>query len=275
MSLSRRGTGLLELLVALTLSGLLAALTALILSAAVSRLRDRSERSSAENSLRVGAAVLRAGLESLGHDSLTGADLLSLGPSGFTARGTRAAGVLCASSPALLVARAGAGWWSALRDPVAGRDSLLLGRLDQPTWKLLSLESPPQPTACPDGSAGIGLPVSADSLGLAGIAAGSPLRVVENLEVRLYHAAPDDWLGVRLLSPPQPIQPFAGPMQAAGVLLTFVGRNGAPTPIPAQVGAVQARLTSLTERPGGVGLVRLGPSRSDSLVVFVGLGNPP
>lgn len=273
--MNRQGIGLLEVLVALTLTSLLAALTALILSTAVFRLRDRSERMSAENSLRVGAVVIRTGLESLGRDSLAGADLLAVGPSSFTARATRAAGVLCASSPGLLVARAGAGWWSALRDPVAGRDSLLLGRLDRPAWGIFALESPPQVVACPDGSAGIGLPVSADSLALSGIGAGSPLRVVENLEVRLYRSAPDDWLGVQLLSVAQPIQPFAGPMLPAGLVLESLDRAGLPSSTPAQVAAVNARLTSLTARPGGVGLIRLGPPRSDSVVVFVGLGDPP
>ena len=271
--MNRRGAGLFELLVALTITALLATLTSGIVSTAVLRLRERSERLSGEYALRVGAETVRAALESLGTDSRGGADLSAVGASGFTARAPRASGVLCSASAGLLVARDGPGWWSAVRNPVEIRDSLLVGRLDEDSWQAFALEAPPRQAVCPDGSPGIGLPVSADSLTLTGLAAGSPLRIVEWVELRLYTSSPDEWLGMRLLSGAQPIQPFAGPMQSGGLTLRFADRLGIPTSVAADVAEVGVRLGSLTERAGGFGLVRGGSPRLDSVAVFVALPN--
>lgn len=275
MSLSRRGISLLELLIALGLTGLLAALTAGVLANSTLHLRDRSERMGQEQSLRVAGGALRAALESLGHDSTGGVDLLSQAARGFSARATRAAGVLCSASPGLLVARADTLWWRALRDPVAGRDSILAGRLDRPSWRGFALQFASSGTRCPDGTSGIGLPVTADSLALVGIGPGSPIRVYENVELRLYSSAPSEWVGLRLLATTQAIQPFAGPMAADGLDLSYEKSDGTPALFPAEVAGAVIRLRALTERAGGVGLVRGSTPRPDSLAVFVALVNPP
>jgi len=251
VSLSRRGFTLAELLVALTLSALLAGIAAAILAGATARLRERSERMSSEHALRVAAAALRAGLESL--DS-TG-DLAAIGAQGFTARVTRAAGVLCDASVTALVARAGTAWWHALREPVEGRDSLLAGSRELPEWRRFALLAAPRAARCPDGSDGLALPVAADSGTLAGLGSGSPLRVIEGHELRLYRSAGEDWLGVRLLAGAAPIQPLAGPLLPAGLTLEYLRRDGAPALLPAEVASVRIRVS------GG----------TDSLALFVAL----
>jgi len=275
MPLSRRGLSLLELLVALTLTGLLAMLTLNVLAHGTLHLRDRSERMAQEQSLRSASSALRATLESLGHDSAGGADLLTQAPAALSARAVRAAGVLCSATPGLLVARADTAWWRALRDPVAGRDSVLTARLDRPTWARFDLVATPSGTRCPDGTPGIALPVTADSLALVGVGSGSPLRVYENVELRLYSSSPDQWLGLRLLGTTQAIQPFAGPMAANGLALSYQKVDGSPALFTAEVAAVAVRLAALTERAGGLGLARGRAPRLDSLDAFVALGNPP
>lgn len=275
MSLNRRGIGLAEVLVALALSGIVGTLTSRILLSSALRLRDRSERMAEENTLRVAAAALRAELESLGHDSVGGFDLLALAPAAFSARATRAAGVLCSAAPGLLLARADTGWWHALRDPVAGRDSLLVGRVDSPSWRVFALQGAPGHGHCPDGSSAIGLPVSPGSGGSAGIDVGSPLLLYEPVELRQYASAPDQWLGLRLLGTAQAIQPFAGPLLLNGLDLTYLRSDGLPALLLAEVAAVSVSLRALTERAGGVGLVRGFAPRADSLLLFVTLGNPP
>ena len=275
MSLNRRGISLLELLVALTLAALLALLTSNLLATSTLHLRDRSERMAQEQSLRSASGALRSALESLGHDSAGGADLSAPAPSGLSARAVRAAGVLCSAAPGLLVARADTAWWRALRAPVAGRDSVLAARLDRPTWGSFELRAAPGGTFCPDGSRGIALPVTADSLALLGIGLGSPIRVFEPVELRLYSAAPDLWIGLRLLATTQAIQPFAGPMAPNGLAFSYQKADRSPAQLPAEVAGVVIQLTSLTERAGGVGLIRGRVPRSDSLELFVALGNPP
>jgi hypothetical protein len=274
MSLNRRGLGLAEVVVALALTGVIGAMTTRLLLSTALRLRDRSERMAEEHALRVAAGVFRAALESLGHDSAGGADLLSKGISGFSARAVRAVGVACFAGPGLLVARADTSWWRALRDPVAGRDSILAGRLDNPSWRVFALQAAPSSTRCPDGSSAIALPIAPASA-LAGLDAGSPLLVYETVELRQYSSAPDQWLGARLLGTAQPIQPFAGPMTATGLALTYLGRNGLPALFPADVAAVDIRFEAITERAGGLGSIRGPAPRPDSLQIFVALGNPP
>jgi hypothetical protein len=273
MSLSRRGSSLAELLIALSLTGMLATLTAKVLAVTTLTLRERSEWMAAEHGLRVASSAVRAALESLGTDSASGSDLLSNATAGFSARATRAAGVACAVSPGLLVARAGASWWSAVRLPVEGRDSILAGDLEEPVWRAYALRAPPGAALCPDGTSAIELPISGDSLALGAVASGSPLLVFENVELRLYNSAPEHWLGVRLLATAQPIQPLAGPFAALGFGLSYQSRDGMPAADPALVAGVSFRLTALTERAGGVGLIRGPAARPDSMDGFVALVN--
>jgi hypothetical protein len=190
-------------------------------------------------------------------------------------RVTRAEGVLGFAAPGLLVARADTLFWRAVRDPVAGRDSVLAARADRPVWSRFAVLAAPGVTTCPDGSAAIRLPVLADSLALAGIVPGSPLLIFENVELRLYSAPPDLWIGQRLLATMQAIQPFAGPMSPGGVDLGYFRRDGSPATVPAEVAGVRIRLEALTERAGGIGLARGRSARADSLETFVTLGNPP
>ncbi|HEV8148674.1 MAG TPA: type II secretion system protein [Gemmatimonadales bacterium] len=275
MSLSRKGSSLIELLVALALVGVIAAVVARLLLSATMQLRDRSERITGEQALRVAANEFRAVVEGLGQDAATGADLGVMGPASLSARVTRAAGVVCAASPGLLVVHAGPDWWTALRDPVAGRDSVLAAHPADTGWRAFAIAAPPGSASCPDGGPGISLPVAGDSLGQAGIGAGSPLRLVEQVELRLYVSAPDQWLGMRLLATAQAIQPFAGPLAASGLGITYRRRDASPALLPAEVAAAAVRVAALTERAGGVGLVRGLAPRSDSVTVFIALLNPP
>jgi hypothetical protein len=269
MSLNQRGNSLVELLSAVALTGVLAALTAKLLATTALTLRERSERMAAEHGLRVASGAVRGVLESLGEDSASGSDLLSTEAAGFSARVTRAAGTVCGASPGLLVARASPPWWSAVRAPVSGRDSILAGELGAPLWRVYGLRDPPHAALCPDGAAAIALPIEGDSLALGGIGPGSPIRIFESVELKLYNSAPDQWLGVRLLATGQAIQPFAGPFAPLGFGLSYEARDGLPTTAPAQVASVGFRLTALTERAGGVGVSRGGAARRDSVVGFV------
>lgn len=275
MSLNRRGLSLVELLTALTLTGWIGTLTAKILTGAAFVLRDRSERIGSEHGLRTTAALVRAALQPLGLDSLSGADLLNVASTGFSARTIRGSGTLCAAAPGALTARVQSEWWSAERDPVPGRDSLLVGRIDTAGWRALALLSPPQSALCPDGTGGMRLDVNADSAALTGVGPGSPVRVFEGVEVRLYASGPDLWTGLRLIATTQAIQPFAGPMTGAGLRLSYERRDGSPAGTGDEVTGIGFQVSALTERAGGLGVVRGPASRRDSVDGFVALLNHP
>ena len=276
MFLSRRGISLVEVVVALALTALVAALSWSILAAGAFRLRDRSERMGLEHSLRVVAAAVRAAVEPVGQDSSAGNDLVVALPDQLVSRTTRASGALCAATAVAFTVRAAPGWWSALRTPVPGRDSLLVERLSPASsWETIGLSAAPQPGSCPDGSAGLVLPVVADSAALAGVGPGSPVRVFEDMELRLYTSSGAAWVGLRSLTTGEAIQPLAGPFTSAGLQLEYRSRSGTPVVDPALVASVLLQITGLTERAGGIGAAQVQAGRPDSVVMLVFRRNSP
>jgi hypothetical protein len=276
VSLNRRGISLVELVVALTLTGLVAALSWSILADGAFRLRDRSERMSLEHSLRVVAAVVRAAMEPVGQDSSAGNDLVIALPDRFITRTTHGSGALCAATSVAFTARTASGWWSALRNPVPGRDSLLVERLSPPSiWEAVALSAVPFAGPCPDGSAGLVLPVIADSAALAGVGPGSPVRVFEQVEFSIYSSSGASWVGLRSLGSGGTVQPLAGPFSLGGLRFEYRSFDGTPVVDPAEVASVLLRATGLTERAGGVGTARGQAGRPDSVVMLVFRRNSP
>ncbi len=254
MRVSRRGITLVEVVVAVSLTGWLALLgngTVLRAGAALNR---RAERFAAEQSLRAANGSLRQLLES---NDPAGADLLATSGSGLTSRAVRGVGVLCTAEPEALVLRRAL--WQAVRNPVGGRDSLLVGKLTDPGWIALELLGPPRSRACPDGAPGTALPVAVGPSDLAAIGPGSPLRAFEPVELRSYLSSGSAWIGLRAIATGEAVQPLAGPLSSSGLVLTWLDWNG----LSASTGAVSAvgfRVTSLTAR-----------SMPDSMTGFVAL----
>ena len=275
MSLTRRGFTLVELLVAATISGVLAVLTGGLVAASASRLRDRSERMALEQALRVSLGAAAAMLEPLGADSGAGPDLSQAAPGGFVARSSRASGVLCGAATGLLYVRAGAPWWHALRGLVAGRDSLLIatvGGADR--WIVAPLLGAPAPGACPDGSAGFVLPTSVSPAAAAQIGAGSPLRIFEPVEFRIYASGGASWIGLRQLQTGESIQPLAGPLTGAGLALSYTDWSAVPASGSA-VAQVTLLVRGITFRDGGVGIAGPRAGQADSAMLAVSLRGRP
>ncbi len=242
MRLSRNGVSLIELLVATTVGGLLAVMTAMVLTGARARLEERKARLAAEQALRAVAAATGAFLQDAGE---SGADLQAIGPAGFTVRAIRGTSVLCATLPGGLVARRGE-WWSAVREPVAGRDSLAVGTLTGAGWILDALRADPYATPCPDGGAGIALPVGLDPAQLAALGPGSPLRLFEPVELRSYSSAGSDWIGLRQIATGEAIQPLAGPLARPGLTLEYFAADASVASQPVAVVSVGFRVRVLT-----------------------------
>jgi type II secretory pathway pseudopilin PulG len=254
MRVSQRGITLVEVVVAVSLTGWLALLANGAVLRVGAALNHRAERFAAEQSLRAANGSLRQLLES---NDPAGADLLAASGSGLSSRAVRGVGVLCAVEPALLVVRRAL--WQAVRNPVGGRDSLLVGRLIDPGWITLGLLGPPVSRACPDGAPGTALPVALGPSELPAIGPGSPLRVFEPVELRSYLSSGSAWIGLRAIATGEAVQPLAGPLSASGLVLTWLDWNG----LPGSTGAASAvgfRVTALTAR-----------SMPDSITGFVAL----
>ena len=272
--MNRRGFTLVEALAASVLSGVLALLIGGVLTHSFARLRDRSERMGMEQSFRVGSAAAGALLESLGMDSVAGADLSLASPQALIARVTRASGVLCLAGPDYVVARSGTGWWHAVRTIVPGRDSLLIASIEAPVrWLAVPLLGNPAGFACPDGSSGTRLPTAIPPERVATVGLGSPLRVFEPVELRVYSSSGAFWLGLRLVATGESIQPLAGPVASAA--LRYFDRSGTEVTDASMTALVTVGLVGLTERGGGIGLARIPSGKPDSAVIAVGFRGIP
>jgi prepilin-type N-terminal cleavage/methylation domain-containing protein len=272
--MNQKGLSLLELLIALGLTGVVALLAWSILQTAAFRLRDRSEHMGMEHSLRVAASVTRALLEPLGRDSTAGSDLALAAPGGVVARAVRGSGVLCGATPDSLMARSGPDWWTELRAPSAGRDSLLVGTVSGPErWVAVVLDAGTASASCPDGAPALVLPARVAPADLAAIGAGSPVRVFEPIELRSYSSSGAEWLGMRSMTSAGSIQPVAGPFAAPGVNFSYYTNAGISVTAPAAVALAGIDLTGLTERAGGVGVARISQARTDSAAGAVLLRN--
>jgi len=234
-----------EVLVATVLTGVLTVLLATILARAAAVLRERSGRIAAEHSLRVAGAAVRALLES---PQAAGSDLATISPGGFLARVVRGSGVVCEWAGSDLVVRHSPPWWRAVREPVRGRDSLLVGKLTDPGWITVPLRADPRSTRCPDGMPALALAAALDSLVPGTIGPGSPIRFFEPVELRVYGSSGSDWVGLRLVATGESIQPLAGPIARAGWGFEYLARDGLPALAPEEVAAVGFRIATPVER---------------------------
>lgn len=206
----RRGTTLLELLVALVLLGLLVPLATAVLLA-ISRATERGVG-------RLGAerdATAVTGL--LGHDlrAAAAADLAS--PGAGTLEYDRPIGeaLVCALDAGSPVIRRAT--WLATRAPQAGRDQLLVLVAAIPArWRREELRDVAAAT-CPDGGTGLRLVV------VAPFDSALVVRVVEPVRLRRYRSGGRDWLGLEPRLGGGTIQPFAGPLRAGGWRLDLGG----------------------------------------------------
>jgi hypothetical protein len=273
---NRRGTSLIEALVALTLTCVVALLAWSILRSAAFRLRDRSERFGMEHSVRAASAASRALLEPLGRDSTAGPDLALPAPNGFVARAVRGSGVLCAAGADSLWVRAGTGWWLELRAAVVGRDSLMIGTVSGPDrWAVTALDAAPAAGRCPDRTPALTLRARISAADLTAIGAGSPLRVFEPIELLAYASGGAQWLGLRGVSSGGSIQPLAGPFSGVGLAFSYFSRTGTATTLAAAIVRADLVITGLTERATGVGMARVARIQHDSMSAAVLLRNAP
>jgi type II secretory pathway component PulJ len=117
----RPGSTLLELLASISALGLIAAACTGLMRTQAALLRNTSERSAAEETLRAGRAVLQAEMR----DLLT-ADVRAAGPDSVALRVFRGSGIVCAVSPPRVTLR-----YRGVRQPDPTKDSLLIAGSEQ------------------------------------------------------------------------------------------------------------------------------------------------
>ncbi|HET6837651.1 MAG TPA: hypothetical protein VFH24_06375, partial [Gemmatimonadales bacterium] len=202
-------------------------------------------------------------------------DLVSIAPSAVIYRAERGFGVLCqpASSNRIRLSRLS---FSGHRDPQAGRDSASVFVEGDPASAADDIWMPVAITAVGAGSCagaenpGIDLTVSP---GLEGLPPGTPVRIHELVELRLYRSESRSWLGMRSVSANENIQPLSGPLRDGdGLRLEYLGAAGVPTGVRSEVRSIRFALQGESEGAVNFG-AHTGQPVAETLGTQVGLRN--
>jgi prepilin-type N-terminal cleavage/methylation domain-containing protein len=276
-----RGFTLVEITVALALM--------LVVTAGVYRVLIFTQRSSRVQLVQlnlqsnVRTAVLVTANELRGLSTVTGGssaknDILVPTPSGLTYRAARGVGLLCQAGTAgqLRISR---GSFSGYRDPQPGRDVAYLfleGSSTDATddaWAPLILRDVSTGSLCPGtfepaiAITTVAPPEPVDA------PAGTPIRIYELMELRLYQSDGQWWLGARSVSAGEAIQPLAGPLSGSdGFHLEYLSATGLATTDPTAVASIR-----ITVRGSNADLLRAGHAEGveEELTAQVALRNVP
>jgi hypothetical protein len=251
--LARRGFSLVETIVAMALTIVVAAMLGATLLNALAAASFQTNRMAVARTLRYGVAFLTSELRGV---SPAAGDLIAFADSSVRYRGHRGLAVTCAVGPDWVTVRNRLRF--ALRAWVPGRDSLRIfltgagasGAAHR--WMrvpLLDIDAGAG-VRCPDGAAATRLTTdfTTGSVPVADIKIGSPLHVFETMEVRLYPSLGTFWLGVRSVSGGGSIQPALGPFSASGLQLGFRDVGGNRATVPGAVAAIRAKLKATSPR---------------------------
>ncbi len=291
----RTGFTLVEMLVALSIAGVVLALVAAITVREQRVFGDLAERAATAGQLREAAVVVPIGLRAL---SPASGDIRAAADTALELRVTIGSGVVCDTAPGALVlppASMGPPYASFLMAPSAGDTAWLLTASDSgDRWqpRAVTDAASASPGRCAAGGPALDALSAAaartrlslgGSVGAAGIVAGTPVRLTRALRFSLYLASDGGWyLGERDWNAAQlrfnTIQPVAGPFLPAASGLRFTYRDSAggvvPTPLATTtlVRSIEVALHAQTRRRVQI-LGTTGASRADSARVVIALRN--
>jgi prepilin-type N-terminal cleavage/methylation domain-containing protein len=258
---SRRGFTLLEIMVSLCMMLIVSGAVYQLLITSQRLSRAQSEQASLQANVRAGSLFVANELRELNTaagGSSDRNDLLSISGSAATFRVMRGIGFLC-QNPSATQIRIARGGFTGHREPQADRDSAYVfvegdaaTGLDD-AWLPLPITQVSPGVPCPGGGPSIALTVPSTAL-LADVPAGTPVRIYEIMELKLYRSEGRSWLGARSVSAGEAIQPVVGPLtDGNGFRLEYLDGGGSATRDVAAVKSIRVTLRGISE-----GLVRAG-----------------
>jgi prepilin-type N-terminal cleavage/methylation domain-containing protein len=260
LSRPRHGFTLAEVLIALTLTLVLAAALYSLLVGTQRITRTQAQRVDLQSNVRAGALVVLSELREL--SAVTGGnseqnDVLFAGPSTLLYRAMRGIGFVCGNGSATSL-RLARGSFTGRRDPQAGRDHALVfldhgGPDGKDSWLATNIVGVATSTPC-SGGVGPGLTLSIPAnAALAGLAPGTPVRIAELMELRPYVSGGKSWLGARSVSTGEAIQPLIGPLvDGTGFRIEYLDVSGMPTANYTAIRSIRVALRGTTDA-GGAG----------------------
>jgi prepilin-type N-terminal cleavage/methylation domain-containing protein len=223
--------------------------------------RAQSQQVNVQSSVRSAAVVLANEFRPLGAGlGLSGSesDLASIGPTAVIYRAERGFGVLCQTASSSRI-QLGQPSFSGHRDPQPGRDSASVFVEGNPAspgddaWISVAITAVGA-GSCPGGSGpAINLAISPAAV-LEGAPPGTPVRIHEMVELRLYSSEGRSWLGMRSVSSNESIQPLSGPLrQGDGLRLEYLSEAGIPTGVRSDVRSIRFSLRGESEGTADLG----------------------
>jgi prepilin-type N-terminal cleavage/methylation domain-containing protein len=268
----RRGFTLVEIVIALVIMLVVAGALHNLLVATQRLTQSQSRQVSLQSNARAGSLAVANELREL--SAVAGGapeqnDILRIGLTAVTYRAMRGVGFVCQTPSAngLQINR-----FSGHRDPQAGRDSAYVLVAADPAagagfWLPLPITSVSTGAACP-GSLGPGISLTVPhSAAVSALEVGTPVRITETMELRLYRSEGHSWLGARSVSAGEAIQPVVGPLvDGEGFGLEYLSRLDVPTTDPTSIASIRVTVRAVVEEP------RTG-QREERLITRVALRN--
>jgi prepilin-type N-terminal cleavage/methylation domain-containing protein len=252
-----RGFTLVEVVVALGLTLIVTGSMHRLLVTTQRLSRVQSAQVNLQSSLRAGALVIASEVRELNGvvaGSSDQTDILSITGSSMTYRAARGMGFLC-EPPAAGHIRIAQSTFTGFRSPQPSRDAAYLFVEGNPeagvkdAWLPLPIASVATTSGCP-GAAGPAISIALSSPApIVAVPAGTPLRIYETMELRLYQSDGQWWLGARSVSAGEAIQPVIGPLAGSDALrLEYLNGAGIPTTEPAAIKSIVATLRGTSEQ---------------------------
>ena len=261
LTLSRRGFTLAEVMVSLVLTLVVAGALYSLLVSTQRVTRAQAERVDLQANVRAGSLVVLSELREL--STATGGageqnDILVAGSTALVYRAMRGVGFIC-GTPSATAIRIARSTFTGHRDPQAGRDDALVFIDDsaaagaEGSWLGTKIVSVATSAPCP-GALGPGITLTLPAgATVAGLEAGTPIRIAEVMEVRLYESGGRSWLGARSVSTGEAIQPLVGPLtKGSGFRLEYLDATGTPTADRTSIKSIRIAVRGTTEG-GGAG----------------------
>jgi len=245
------GLTLVEVLVALTLTGLVSTIALGVLRMSIVGHRRVAGYVESSYVLRTGVNVIRSQLLELDAGDPSGSDILDMGRGFVEYRRMVGLLFLCVEADTLT------GRLSVFRDdtlrfgdvglvPTPVRDEIVVlstgdrSTLSDDRWFRLRLADVAGSYECPGGEPS--LTFTTPDVPAGPLHPGAPLRVIQRFRLRVYADAVGDWwIGSQQSSTRggwSAIQPVVGPLVVSGLELTYYDRSGASTSNPAEVALI-------------------------------------
>lgn len=272
----RRGFTLAEMMVVVVILLVVTGSVYDLLIGTQRRARAQTQRLNLQASVRSGSLAVVNELREL--STVAGGtsyqnDILSIGPAAMTYRAMRGIGFLCQTSSGNQI-RIGRSGFTGHRDPEATRDGAYVFSEGNPdtddVWLPLTITGVSTGSACPGAAnAGITLTVPA-SPALPSLGVGTPVRIYEVMELKLYQAGGSSWLGARSVNTGEAIQPVVGPLTAGtGFRLEYLNELGLPTTDASAIKSIRVAIRGTVEAQPGA----LDPIPEEELITQVTLRN--